>query len=545
MLRRTVRRRRVAAAARQLRARRRAGRRAGGAAARRRTRAAGAGDQPGPARARRRGGPPARAAGAGRLDGPVRRPGARSTGTSSSWTRTTPPSSRRSAAPWTGCRWPSSSPPPACGRCRSTRSPAGSTTGSRCCGTRPAGHPSAGAALAGAIGWSYDLLFPDDQRGLWALSVFAGGAPLAAAEHVLGALDVPAESAVDVVGRLVDRSLVTRRRRPRAGAVRYRLLDSIRAFAARPAGRGRAGGRRGAPRTPPGSPSVGDRCAADGPRPGQPGCLAFVRAERANIDAALAWSADQDPLLGLRIAIGFGWTWVVLGDGVAGAARVRDAVDRGRCRSPRPARRPRRCCSPAGSRPRPATWSRRSGTSTGSWCSRRSSATSGVRADATRHLAFLRIQQGRPQDVLAEAGASRRGLPASAGSPGRWPPASCSRRTARSCSATPPAPTAAAEEAVDLLTPIGDSWGMVHAAGHARRDRAGRAPVRRGRDPPGRRRGGVRAAGVPGPGRAAPDPPGPGRAAARQPGRRHRHPRPGDRGRPDGAATSGSRPPPA
>ena len=37
-------------------------------------------------------------------------------------------------------------------------------------------------------------------------------------------------------------------------------------------------------------------------------------AERANIDAALAWTAAHDPLLGLRIATGFGWAWVVLGD---------------------------------------------------------------------------------------------------------------------------------------------------------------------------------------------------------------------------------------
>ena len=45
--------------------------------------------------------------------------------------------------------------------------------------------PERRRALAAAIAWSYDLLFPDDQRGLWALSCFSGGAPLAAAEHVL------------------------------------------------------------------------------------------------------------------------------------------------------------------------------------------------------------------------------------------------------------------------------------------------------------------------------------------------------------------------
>ncbi len=45
--------------------------------------------------------------------------------------------------------------------------------------------PERRRALEAAIGWSYGLLFPDDQRGLWALSAFAGGAPLDAAEEAV------------------------------------------------------------------------------------------------------------------------------------------------------------------------------------------------------------------------------------------------------------------------------------------------------------------------------------------------------------------------
>ena len=85
--------------------------------------------------------------------------------------------------------------------------------------------PERRRALKATIGWSYDLLFPDDQRGLWALATFSGGAPLAAVESVLAALDVPASAAIDVVGRLAGRSLVI------VDGDRYRLLDSIRAFA--------------------------------------------------------------------------------------------------------------------------------------------------------------------------------------------------------------------------------------------------------------------------------------------------------------------------
>ena len=54
--------------------------------------------------------------------------------------------------------------------------------------------------------------------------------------------------------------------------------------------------------------------------------LAFARAERANIDAALAWSTTRDPLLALRLVTGFGWAWVVLGDS-RGAQRILTALD--------------------------------------------------------------------------------------------------------------------------------------------------------------------------------------------------------------------------
>ena len=91
--------------------------------------------------------------------------------------------------------------------------------------------PERRRALKSTIQWSYELLFPDDQRGLWALSTFAGGAPLPAVEFVLEALDVPAAAAIDVVGRLASRSLVIVDDESASPHVRYRLLDSIRAFA--------------------------------------------------------------------------------------------------------------------------------------------------------------------------------------------------------------------------------------------------------------------------------------------------------------------------
>ena len=179
--------------------------------------------------------------------------------------------------------------------------------------------PERRRALKATIGWSYELLFPDDKRGLWALATFPGGASLAAAESVLGALDVPTEAAIDVVSRLASRSLVIVDESPR-----YRLLDSIRAFALEElAETGLT--QRGFDAH---AAWYAERAAfsTEGVRSAQQAeHLAFARAERANIDAALAWFATRDPVQGLELANGFGWAWIVLGD-ARGAQRLLAAL---------------------------------------------------------------------------------------------------------------------------------------------------------------------------------------------------------------------------
>ena len=140
-------------------------------------------------------------------------------------------------------------------------------------------------ALRATIGWSYDLLFPDDQKGLWALATFAGGAPLDAIELVIVALGVPRAAALDVVDRLVNRSLVI------VDADRYRLLDSIRAFAIEATDDADVAADAH-------SRWLADLAATstEGVRSAdQADYLAVARAERANIDAALAWCATHDP----------------------------------------------------------------------------------------------------------------------------------------------------------------------------------------------------------------------------------------------------------
>ncbi len=179
-------------------------------------------------------------------------------------------------------------------------------------------------ALSTAIGWSYDLLFPDEQRGLWALACFSGGAALAAAEHVAIAVGVPAAATVDVFGQLADRSLVTVDI-DATGEVRYRLLESVGAFAK---DRLDEAGLTDVARAAHAAwlEIAAEEALAEQRTQSQARHVAVVRTERANLDVALAWTAQHDPAQGLRIANGFAWASVILGEGAMAADRLRRAL---------------------------------------------------------------------------------------------------------------------------------------------------------------------------------------------------------------------------
>ena len=82
--------------------------------------------------------------------------------------------------------------------------------------------------LDGAIDWSYQLL-SEHERLLWArLSVFAGGFELDAAQAVCAGDGLDAEEIPELVGSLVEKS-VLKRRQGEAGD-RFRLLEPLRQF---------------------------------------------------------------------------------------------------------------------------------------------------------------------------------------------------------------------------------------------------------------------------------------------------------------------------
>ncbi|MFC6885103.1 MULTISPECIES: ATP-binding protein [Actinomadura] len=95
----------------------------------------------------------------------------------------------------------------------------------RLLGTSRAGHDRH-RTLRAAIEWSHELCTPEEQK-LWArLSVFPGDFDLEAAERVCAGHGVAADELFEVLGRLVEKSIVLCERDGR----RYRLLDTLREY---------------------------------------------------------------------------------------------------------------------------------------------------------------------------------------------------------------------------------------------------------------------------------------------------------------------------
>ncbi|MFJ6609988.1 BTAD domain-containing putative transcriptional regulator [Streptomyces sp. NPDC091289] len=96
------------------------------------------------------------------------------------------------------------------------------TTGQR-------GAPARQQTLRAVIDWSWELLGEPERIVLRRLAVHRDGCDLAAAEAVCAGGGVAREDVLDLVGRLVDRSLVVVADGP--DGPRYRLLESVAAYA--------------------------------------------------------------------------------------------------------------------------------------------------------------------------------------------------------------------------------------------------------------------------------------------------------------------------
>ena len=319
--------------------------------------------------------------------------------------------------------------------------------------------PERRRALAAAIAWSYDLLFPDDQRGLWALSYFSGGAPLEATEVVLA----PSRRPRDVSGR---RRLAPGRPLPRVPRGRHRMgrfatgssTASARMHSTACASRACTTPQRR--RTPRGTRTWRTAARPPSAAPARP-----RRSRPSGRSGRTSTSPSPGPRPTTRCSVAAS-RWASDGRG-SSSATVSPVPNASAVRSPQ--RTP--------SRGRPE----RRGLLVAGWLEASAGnlaraqadldealqiadelADPRLRADADRHRAFLSIQLGRPADVLDLASSS---VTASQALGLSWETAAA--LVLRAYGSIMLGDTAHAgqdaDEAIHLLDPLEDSWGLVHA----------------------------------------------------------------------------------
>ncbi|MEI5102049.1 BTAD domain-containing putative transcriptional regulator [Streptomyces sp. PmtG] len=208
--------------------------------------------------------------------------------------------------------------------------------------------PARQRTLRAMIDWSWELLTAPERRTLRRLAVFRGGFTLESAEAVLdtgadwadgtdgadsadrtdsanGADSTDSKDSadqgmpswgddvLDLVGRLVDRSLLATASPAPDGSVRHRMLESVTAYSVErltEAGEAKDAARRHAHHFA----ALAERAAPALHGPGQRHWLARLDAETVNLRAALDWAAAEgDAPLALRLVNAQAWYWYLRG----------------------------------------------------------------------------------------------------------------------------------------------------------------------------------------------------------------------------------------
>ncbi|MFC7532927.1 BTAD domain-containing putative transcriptional regulator [Actinoplanes sp. GCM10030250] len=167
--------------------------------------------------------------------------------------------------------------------------------------------PPRQATLRATLDWSHDLL-PAPERELFArLSVFRGGFTVADATAVAGA-GAPALETLDLLTRLVDKSLV--QAHTNADEERYSLLEVIRQYAAE-----RLGDQRPALSAAHARYMVelAEQAERELGTAQQRPWLDRLHDDHGNLRAALSWARTHDSGLGVRLAGALGRYWRLSG----------------------------------------------------------------------------------------------------------------------------------------------------------------------------------------------------------------------------------------
>ena len=181
--------------------------------------------------------------------------------------------------------------------------------------------------LEATIDWSYRLLAQREQRMFSRLAVFNGGFTLDAAEQVCVAGDIEPRDVVELVGSLIDQSLLVREED--AGGSRYRQLETIRAFAAdRLAEDGSTD--LVAERHAACYAGLAARAAEQLYGPEQEEWLRRLEADHGNLRTALRWLADRDDIEpATRLAVALRRFWLTRGHSREGLDQLSALLHRG------------------------------------------------------------------------------------------------------------------------------------------------------------------------------------------------------------------------
>ena len=182
--------------------------------------------------------------------------------------------------------------------------------------------------LLAMVDWSWELLNAAERHVLARLSAFAGGFDLAAAEAVAGGDEVPPDEVVGLLAALVDKSLV---QFDDTGArpVRYRLLETVRQYAARQLRAQRPVAEHDA-RTAHREHylALAEAAAPQLVARDQAGWLDRLDLELDNLRAAIAFSLDQaDPAPGIRLVTSLRMFWKARGHAAEGVEALRALLD--------------------------------------------------------------------------------------------------------------------------------------------------------------------------------------------------------------------------
>ena len=177
-----------------------------------------------------------------------------------------------------------------------------------------------------AIEWSYNLLSEEEKTLFRRLSVFAGGFDLAAVEEICASEYFPADKMLDILSKLVDKSMIQTVYQP-GQEMRYRLLETLQRYASILLV------EKGEPEeTRKMHLEYFTRMAEEAYQEQFESTAVWLpklKQENDNLISALNW-ADQNCPEGFRLLVGYlPWYWVFASNLISGKQYLEKALDKG------------------------------------------------------------------------------------------------------------------------------------------------------------------------------------------------------------------------